>query len=251
MRETMVILRRELKSYFLSPIAYVFGILFLGLSIFFASNSMLVHGQTASMEGFFGLLPLIFLFFLPALTMRLWAEERKLGTLELLMTFPVKLSQLIAGKFGAALIYLALLLLLTLALPITLSVYGALDWGPVLGAYLATLLMAGAYLAVGMFWSSMTRDQIIALLLAMVTLVLLYYLGYPQFLEIVGDFLRPLPEGLRVIVVDLLGGISPFRYFQSVARGVIDSRDIIYYLCFCGFFLYANALVLQARRHKG
>lgn len=251
MRETMVILRRELKSYFLSPIAYVFGILFLGLSIFFASNAMLVQGQTADMGTFFQLLPLIFLFFLPALTMRLWAEERKLGTLELLMTFPVKLSQLIAGKFAAALIYLALLLLLTLALPITLATYGALDWGPVLGAYLATLLMAGAYLAVGMFWSSMTRDQIIALLLAMVTLVLLYYLGYPQFLELVSDFLRPLPDWLRVTTVDVLSGISPFKYFLSIARGVIDTRDVLYYLCFCGFFLYANALVLQARRHKG
>lgn len=251
MRETMVILRRELKSYFLSPIAYVFGILFLGLSIFFASSSMLVQGQNASMEIFFQLLPLIFLFFLPALTMRLWAEERKLGTLELLMTFPVRLSQLIAGKFAAAMIYLVLLLLLTLALPITLSIYGALDWGPVLGAYLGTLLMAGAFLAVGMFWSSMTRDQIIALLLAMVTLVLLYYLGHPQFLEVIGDFLRVLPDGLRIMIVDLLGGISPYHYFMSVSRGVIDSRDMIYYLCFCGFFLYANALVLQARRHKG
>lgn len=251
MRETMVILRRELKSYFLSPIAYVFGILFLGLLIFFASTFSLVNGQTASMEIFFRLLPLIFLFFLPALTMRLWAEERKLGTLELLMTFPVKLSQLIAGKFLAALVYLALLLLLTLALPITLATYGALDWGPVLGAYLATLLMAGAYLAVGMFWSSMTRDQIIALLLSIVTLVLLYYLGDPNFLELIGDFLRPLPELLRVITIDLLAGISPYRYFLSIARGVIDTRDILYYVCFCGFFLYANALVLQARRHKG
>lgn len=251
MRETMVVLRRELKSYFLSPIAYVFGILFLGLTIFFATSSMLVHGQVADMGQFFQLLPLVFLFFLPALTMRLWAEERKLGTLELLMTFPVKLSQLIAGKFAAAMVYLAILLLLTLMLPLTLSFYGALDWGPVLGAYLATLLMAGAYLSVGMFWSSMTRDQIIALLLAMVTLVLLYYLGSPQFLEVLADFVQPLPDWLRVGTLDLLHGLSPYRYFLSIARGVIDTRDVLYYVCFCGFFLYANALVLQARRHKG
>ncbi|GAB4141161.1 MAG: ABC transporter permease subunit [Planctomycetota bacterium] len=251
MRETLVLFRRDLRSYFLSPIAYVFGILFLGLSIFFATNSMLVHGQQASMEYYFQLLPLVFLFFLPALTMRLWAEERKLGTLELLMTFPVRISQLIAGKFLAVMAYLAVLLALTLALPITLSIYGRLDWGPVVGAYLATFLMAGAYVSVGMFWSSTTRDQIIALLLAMVTLVLLYFLGNPFFLELVGDFLRPLPESLRVLIVDLLGGISPFRYFLSVSRGVLDTRDMIYYICFCGFFLYSNALVLRGLRHRG
>ena len=183
MREVLVILRRELKSYFLSPIAYVFGMLFLGVQIFFSAKQSLVQGQQASMQGFFGWLPLIFLFFLPGLTMRLWAEERKVGTLELLMTFPVKVSQLVLGKFLAALVYLAIVLAFTLMLPLTLSAYGGLDWGPVLVAYLASLLLAGAYLSVGMFWSSMTRDQIVALLLALVTLFALYMLGYPVILD--------------------------------------------------------------------
>ena len=244
MRETNVIFRRELKSYFLSPIAYVFGVLFLGLLLFLSGTGQLVHGQQATMQSFFGMLPIVFLFFLPGLTMRLWAEERRSGTIELLMTFPVKIGQLIAGKFLASIVFMALLLLLTLVLPLTLSVYGSLDWSPTLGAYLATLLLAGAYVSVGMFWSSLTRDQIVAMLLSLVTLLLLYVMGFPALLEWLGG-------NLPAVAVDLLNGISPYKYFQSIARGVFDSRDLIYYACFCGFFLHANALVLHARRRKG
>lgn len=244
MGEIVVVLRRELKSYFFSPIAYVFGVLFLGLQLFFAGSGTLRNGAPASMETFFGLLPMVFLFFLPALTMRTWAEERKLGTIELLMTFPVRIGQLIVGKFLAALVYLAIVLAFTLGLPLTLSAFGRLDWGPVLGAYLASLLMASAYLAVGMFWSSTTRDQIIALLASLVTLLALYFMGYPQVLE---AFAGRLPSW----AIDLLSFASPHRYFTSIARGVIDTRDVLYYVCFCGFFLHCNALVLDARRRNG
>lgn len=244
MHEMTVVLRRELRSYFLSPIAYVFGILFLLILLYFATTGTLVHNQNARMDAFFRMLPWLFLIFTPALTMRLWAEERKLGTLELLLTFPVTTAQLILGKFLAALSYLALLLLLSLGLPITLDLYGELQWGPVIAAYVATLLMASAYLAVGMFFSSITRDQIIALLLAVVSLVVLFMLGWPQFLMIVGNVL-PAP------LVAFLGAISPYRYFESIARGVIDTRDILYYIAFCAFFLHLNALVLHGRRTNG
>ncbi|MEC7583559.1 MAG: ABC transporter permease [Planctomycetota bacterium] len=244
MHETSVIFRRELKSYFLSPIAYVFGVLFLSVLLFLASGAQLIQGQQASMQTFFGLLPIVFLFFLPGLTMRLWAEERRSGTIELLMTFPVKISQLIAGKFLASLAFMALLLVLTVMLPWTLSVYGTLDWIPTLGAYFATLLLAGAYISVGMFWSSLTRDQIVAMLLSLVTLVLLYIMGFPPLIE-------QLAGVLPAVCIDVLNGISPYKYFQSISRGVFDTRDFIYYACFCGFFLHANALVLHARRLKG
>ena len=244
MHETSVIFRRELKSYFLSPIAYVFGVLFLGILLFLAATSQLIEGQQASMQTFFGMLPIVFLFFLPGLTMRLWAEERRSGTIELLMTFPVKIGQLIAGKFLASIVFMALLLLLTLVLPLTLSVYGSLDWMPTLGAYFATLLLAGAYISVGMFWSSLTRDQIVAMLLSLVTLLVLYGMGFPVLLE-------TLAGSLPALVIEVLNGISPYKYFQSISRGVFDSRDLIYYACFCGFFLHANALVLQHRRLKG
>lgn len=244
MRETAVIFRRELKSYFLSPIAYVFGVLFLGVLLFFSSSWQIVDGQPAHLQYFFGLLPIVFLFFLPALTMRLWAEERKSGTLELLMTFPVSIGQLISGKFLAALCFLAVVLLFTLGLPLTLSVHGNLDWVPTIGSYAATLLLASSFVAVGMFWSAMTRDQIIAMLLALVTLLVLYLLGSPWFLAWVAS-------GLPAWAVALIGSISPYGYFESIQRGVFDTRDLVYYAAFCGFFLYANALVLQARRHRG
>lgn len=244
MREMFVILRRELKSYFLSPIAYVFGALLLAVQLYLAAQTGLEQGAQASMQGFFAYLPILFLLFLPALTMRLWAEERKLGTLELLMTFPVTTAQLITGKFLAALIYLALILLLTLGYPISLSIYGDLDWGPVLGAYFGTVLMASAYLALGLFFSSVTRDQIVALLLSFVSLLVLFLLGLPVFLLLLG---RVMPDW----VVGILGGVSPYKYFMSISRGVIDSRDLVYYAAFCGFFLYANAVVLQGRRLKG
>jgi ABC-2 type transport system permease protein len=247
MREVAVIFRRELKSYFVSPIAYVFGVLFLAVLMLLSLVLGLVplaSGSQASMQGFFWLLPIVFLFFLPGLTMRLWAEERKSGTLELLMTFPVRIGQLISGKFLAALVFLAAILALTLVLPLTLSMYGNLDWGPVIGAYVATVLLASAYIAAGMFWSAMTRDQIVALLLALVTLLLLYALGFPALLEWLAS---SFPSWL----LDLMNAISPYKYFESITRGVLDTRDLVYFACFCGFFLHANALVLHARRQKG
>lgn len=243
MPKSLVVYRRELKSYFLSPIAYVFGVLFLGVQMWF-STSALGQDQPASMVGFFQLLGLMLLFFVPALTMRLWAEERKLGTLELLMTFPVRAGAVVFGKFSAALTFLAIVLLLTVGLPLTLAAFGSLDWGPVLAAYCGALLMAGAYLSVGMLWSSLTRDQIVALLLALVSLLGLYFIGWPRFLSW-------LDAWVPRIVLDAIGALSPYQYFRSMSRGVIDSRDVIYYLVFTGVFLYGNVLVLQYRRHKG
>ena len=176
--------------------------------------------------------------------MRVWAEERKLGTLELLMTFPVTIGQLVFGKVLACLAYLAVVLTLTLGLPLTLGAYGKLDWPPVLGGYGASVLFASSYVAVGMFWSSVTREQIIALLLSFVTLGVLYLLGWPTLIEALADWLPSWG-------VDLLNGLSPYKYFDSIERGVFDTRDLVYFACFCGFFLHANALVLHGRRQKG
>lgn len=244
MREVAILVRRELKSYFASPIAYVFGILFLLVMGYLSVQSMLVHGQVASMQAFFSLLPWIFLFFLPAVSMRLWAEERKLGTLELLMTFPISVPQMIAGKFLAALAFLAMVMTLTIGLPITLAIYGDLDLGPVITAYLASFLMAAAFLAVGMFCSSLTRDQIVALLLSLVSLLALFLVGSPAVqISLSGA----LPEWL----VGIIAATSPYQYFGSIARGVLDTRDLVFYVCFCGCFLYLNAMVLQGRRMKG
>ncbi|MFK7740186.1 MAG: ABC transporter permease subunit [Planctomycetota bacterium] len=242
-RSSRVVFRRELKSYFLSPIAYVFGGLFLGVLLYLSAQSGIAHGAPARMDPFFANLPWLCLLFLPGLTMRLWAEERKLGTIELLLTFPVRPSQVVLGKFAAVLVYLAFVLVLTLGLPMTLGAYGALDWPPVLAGYLASLLFAGSFVAVGMFWSSMTRDQIVALLASVVSLAVLFLLGYPAFLEFVA-------ASAPVVLVDVLNGLSPYKYFLSIQRGVLDTRDFVYFACFCGFFLYANVLVLEVRRQS-
>lgn len=244
MRESFVVMRRELRGYFLSPVGYVVGALLVGVSLLFGVGA-LRDGLPATAYGFFTWFPLTFLLFLPFLTMRLWAEERKLGTLELLMTFPVRIGELVAGKFLAAMAFLALLLLLTIGLPLTLDAYGELDWGPVLGAYVGSLLMAAAYVAVGMFFSSVTRDQIVAGVLALISLAALFLLGWPGFVTLLER------AGVPDWLVGLLGGVSPYKYFMSITRGVFDSRDLIYYVVFCGFFLHLNALVLRGRRVKG
>jgi len=244
MRETLVVFRRELRSYFLSPIAYVFGILMVSVLLYYVTEATLQNGARATAEPLFGTLPFMLVLFLPGLTMRLWAEERKLGTLELLMTFPVRVGQLVLGKFFACVAYLAIVLLLTVGLPLTLGAYGKLDWTPVLGSYLASLLFAGSFVAVGMFWSSTTRDQMVAMLLSLVSLFVLYQLGNPQNIEYASGWM---PAWL----VDVVNGLSPHKYFVSIARGVLDTRDLVYFACFCGFFLYANALALEARRTKG
>ena len=244
MREGLVIFRRELKSYFYSPIAYVFGVVFLGVLLFLAVSGSLVDGASASMQGFFGWVPALLVVFAPLLTMRAWAEERKMGTIELLMTFPVRISSLVAGKFLAAVAYLAIVLVLTLGLPLTLSAYGRLDWPPVLGAYVASVLFAGSFVAVGMFFSSLTRDQIVAALISIVVLAVLYLSGIPLLVSLAADW-------LPAWGVDLITGISPYKYFESISRGALDTRDVVYFAAFCGFFLYCNALVLHYRRHKG
>ena len=244
MRECTVIFRRELKSYFLSPIAYVFGVLLVSVLLWYTTDQTLQHGAAASAVSLFITLPFMLVLFVPGLTMRSWAEERKLGTLELLMTFPVTIPQLVLGKFSAAVAYLGIVLLLTLGLPLTLGAYGKLDWPPVLGSYVASLLFAGSYVAVGMFWSSLTRDQIVAMLMSLVSLFVLYQLGNPSNIEYAQGWM---PAWL----VDVVNGISPYKYFLSIARGVVDTRDVVYFACFCGFFLYATTLVLHARRQRG
>lgn len=259
MRESLVILRRELKSYFLSPIAYVVGVLFLAVQMAVAGYFCLIDRAQARMDGFFLALPLVLGLFLPGLTMRLWAEERHVGTLELLMTFPVRIGALVLGKFLAVMAFLAVVFAFTLPLPMVLTVYASLDWSPVIGGYLAALLMAGAFVAVGMVWSSITRDQVVAMLLALVSLLLLLGMGVSWFLDLIGatrgipDLVEwvGLPRRVGNAALDVCAAISPYPYFESVARGVIDTRDLVYYSCFCGFFLWVNALLLEVRRERG
>lgn len=240
MRIFYAILKKEFKSYFNLPIAYIFIVLFLGLSnlLFFEIQKFFMAGQ-ASMRSFFELMPWTFLFFIPAISMRLWAEEKKLGTMEMLMTLPVKEYQVVLGKFCASFGFLIVTLALSFPLVITIAALGDPDGGPIIGSYLGVLLMGGAYLAIGMFISSLTENQIVAFIISAVVIMILMIIGWDIVLFAVPDILVPVFEYLG------LGG-----HFVSISRGVIDSRDLIYYFSLIGFFLYLNVRKLETGKWK-
>jgi len=238
MRNFYAIFKKEFKSYFSSPIAYIFITVFLVLSSWLFLRGFFIFGQ-ANMRNFFGLLPWIFLFFVPAVTMRLWAEEKKLGTMEILMTLPVRDHEVVLGKFFASFGFLMLTIALSFPLVITVAFLGDPDGGPIIGSYLGVLLMGGAYLAIGIFVSSLTENQIIAFIISIVLIFGLIIIGQDIVLFAVPGFLVP-----------ILSYISLEVHFDSITRGVIDSRDLIYYFSVIGFFLYLNVRKLETGKWK-
>ena len=229
---------RELRSYFNSPIAYIFLLVFVGAALFtfFNVNTFFSRGR-ADLRGLFDSLPLLMVLLVPALTMRLWAEEDKQGTLEVLLTLPAHQHELVLGKFLASWALLGAGLALTFALPLSVAAMGNLDWGPVIGGYVGGLLLGGAYLAAGQFISATTENQILAFILALVVCLGLYGLGTEAFSGLFPDR-----------TATLLRALGTSSRFQSIARGVIDVRDLVYYLSLTGFFLAACVGALRARR---
>jgi ABC-2 type transport system permease protein len=238
MNRVRTVALRELRGYFNSPIAYVFLTAFTGAALFtfFNLGGFFARGQ-ADMRGLFDAVPWLMILLVPALTMRLWAEEEKQGTLEILLTLPVREHELVGGKFLASWGLLAVGLLLTFALPVTVSAIGDLDWGPVMGGYLGALLLGAAYLAVGQFISALTENQILAFILALVVCLGFYGLGTESLAGLVSDrtaaAFRALGTGSR---------------FESIARGVVDFRDVLYYLSLTAFFLALSVGALRAKR---
>jgi ABC-2 type transport system permease protein len=237
MNHVMSVARKELRAYFLSPIALIFlgTFLFVTLFTFFWVEQFFAR-NIADVRPLFTWLPILLIFLCSALTMRLWSEEQKVGTLEVLLTLPVKTGHLVLGKFIASLILVAVALLMTLGVPITVSMLGDLDWGPVLGGYLASLLLAGAYLAIGLWISSLTENQIIALISSVVVCGLLYLLGSDPLLQSVGN------RG-----AEILSALGTGSRFESIRRGVLDLRDLVYYLSIVVAFLTFNVLSLQMK----
>jgi ABC-2 type transport system permease protein len=236
MKRTWTILRREFASYFNSPIAYIYLTVFVSLLSWMFLKTFFVIGE-ASMRDFFGLVPWVFLFFIPAVTMRSWAEEKKVGTMELLMTLPVSNLEAVLGKFLASFAFLLLSLALTLVLPIVVGALGRPDQGQIFGGYLGSVLMGAAYLAIGLFVSSLSENQIVAFIVSVVAVFALFIMGE--------DFvLFGVPDRL----VSILSYLSLGGHFDSISRGVVDSRDIIYYLSVIGFFLYLNVKSVEARK---
>lgn len=233
---TRAIALKEFRSYFCSPIAYVVLVTFVGLANWFFFRLFFLTRQ-ADLRPLFSLMPWFLLFLVPAIAMGKWAEERRLGTMELLLTLPVSDRAAVLGKFWGSLALVAVALALMLPLPLTVSMLGQLDWGPVIGGYLGLLLLAGVYLSIGLFVSSLTQNQIVAFVVSIVACFTLYLLGDPIVTT-------ALPSGAAV-VAEYLGASS---HFASISRGVVDSRDVIYYISVIGFFLWGNAQVVRLRR---
>ena len=228
------IFRREVRSYFNSPVAYVVIIVFLAIiGWFFTSNLFLMN--VASMRVVFELIPLVFLFFIPAITMRLLAEEKKTGTLELLTTKPVRDSEIILGKFFAAWVLLAAALAPTLLYAVTVGLLGSLDLGPVFTGYLGLFLMGGVYIAIGLFASSLTENQIVAFIISFLIILTLFLLD-----KVLMYVPETLASTLEYLAIDF--------HFSNIARGVIDSRNIIYFGSLLGLSLYLATVSLERRK---
>lgn len=237
-RRTLSIARKELKTYFGSPMAAIFiGTFLLAVLFSFFWVDTFFARNTANIRPLFQWIPILMIFLVSALTMRQWSEEQRMGTMEVLLTMPVKLSDLVIGKFLAVLVLVAIALLLTIGLPITVSMMGNLDWGPVIGGYLGALLLASAYIAIGLFVSAKTDNQIIALILSVLLGGIFYLLGSPDITSFMGntggEIFRALGTGSR---------------FASIERGVIDLRDLVYYGSLTAFFLVLNIYALDRKR---
>ena len=242
MRNVGIIMRRELGSYFATPIAYIFILIFLVLASWFTFylGGFYERGQ-ADLNPFFNFHPWLYLFLIPAISMRLWAEERKSGSIELLMTQPVTLWQAVCGKFLAAWIFAAIALALTFPLWITVNDLGSPDNGAILAAYAGSLLLAAGFLAIGSCMSALTRNQVVAFILGVVACFVFLLAGYPMVLD---AFHSWLPQALT----DAIASLSLLTHFDSIAKGVLDMRDVLYFAMLIAYFLIATAVVLDMRK---
>ncbi len=228
-----VIARRELAAYFASPVAYIVMVCFVAFSGFLFFSTFFLANR-AELRGFFTLLPVLFAFFIPAITMRLFAEETRSGSIETLMTLPVTAFDAVLGKYLAAFAFSASMLLPTLCYAVTIAVLGDPDSGPVVGGYLGSLFLAGGFSAVGVFASAVTKNQIVAFFIAFAISVLL---------ALVDAFLILLPAP----VVGVLQSVSAGYHFQSIARGIVDTRDVLYFLSLSALFVSLTVKAVSAR----
>jgi ABC-2 type transport system permease protein len=237
-----IVFRRELASYFATPVAYVFIVIFLLLAGWFTFylGGFFERGQ-ADLVPFFSFHPWLYLFLIPAVAMRLWAEERKSGSIELLLTLPITMLQAVLGKFLAAWAFVGIALALTFPLWITVNYLGDPDNGAILAGYLGSLLMAGAFLAIGSCISASTRNQVVAFILTVVVCLVLLLAGLPMVLNVLGVVL---PQ----VMVDAIASLSFLTHFQAIGKGVIDLRDLLYFGLMIGFWLYANAVVIDLKK---
>ena len=236
------IAKRELKGYFASPVAYVFIVIFLLLAGFFTFmvGGFFEQGQ-ASLRSFFLWHPWLYLFLVPAVGMRLWSEERRLGTIELLLTMPVTAWQAIVGKFLASLLFLLLALVLTFPLVLTVNYLGNPDNGVIFCAYVGSFLMAGAYLALSCITSAITRNQVVSFILSVVACLFLILAGFAPVTNMLVQWASPW-------LVNLISSFSVMTHFDSLQNGVLDSRNILFFVSVMVFSLFTTGVILRSHR---
>ncbi len=242
MSQLPVIFKRELASYFATPLAYVFIVIFLVLSgVFtFYLGGFFESGQ-ANLAPFFNFHPWLYLFLVPAIAMRLWAEERKSGTIELLMTLPVTRFDAVTGKFLAAWAFAGLALLLTFPMIVTVNYLGEPDNGAIVTGYIGSWLLAGAYLAIGSCMSALAKNQVIAFILAVSVCFMFIVSGFPMVLD---GFSGWAPQWL----VDAVASLSFLTRFEAISKGVIDLRDLLYFITLIAAWLAATAVVIDLKK---
>jgi ABC-2 type transport system permease protein len=242
MRAVWAIAKRELTSYFTSPVAYVFLVIFLLMTGFltFTAGNFFERGE-AGLAAFFGWHPWVYLVLVPAVGMRLWAEERRSGTLELLLTMPVAPWQAIVAKFLASWAFLAVALALTFPAAVTANVLGDPDNGVIFAGYLGSFFLAGAYLAIACMTSAMTRNQVVAFIVAVVLCLFLILAGFNPVTDLLVRWASP-------AVVDTVAAFSVVTHFDNFQRGVIDMRDLVFFLSVIGFALFATGVIIRGHR---
>ncbi len=236
------IARRELAAYFESPVAYVFLVIFLLLAGFFTFTfgGFFERGE-ASLGAFFGWMPWLFLFLVPAVGMRLWSDERRLGTIEVLLTLPVTTWQAILGKFFASWLFLGIALALTFPVVITVNVLGDPDNGVIACGYVGSLLLAGAYLALSCMTSALTRSQVVSFIIAIMLCLILILVGFNPVTDLLARWASP-------SVVESVAGFSVLTHFDGLQKGVIDTRDVLYFLSVIAFALFTTDVIIRSHR---
>lgn len=242
-RNIWTITKRELGAYFTSPLAYIFIVIFLLLCGFFTFfvGGFFERGEASLVRPFFDWHPWFYLFLVPAVGMRLWAEERRVGTIELLLTMPITAWQAILGKFLASWLFLALALALTFPMVITVNYLGSPDNGVILSAYLGSWLMAGAYLAISCITSALTRSQVVSFIISLVACLFLILAGFPPVINFLEQLVSP-------SLVDMVASFSVMTHYEGFQKGVLDSRDIIFFLSVIGFSLFTTSVILRTHR---
>jgi ABC-2 type transport system permease protein len=242
MRNTLLIMRRELGGYFATPVAYVFLVIFLALAgaFTFYLGNFFERGQ-ADLQSFFSFHPWLYLFLIPAISMRLWSEERKTGTIELFLTLPISMAEAVLGKFLAAWAFTGIALALTFPLWITVNLLGSPDNGVILAGYVGSFLMAGGFLAIGAAISAITKNQVIAFV---ITAAICFIFTVSGSSLVLGFFSGWAPQ----VLLETVASFSFLTHFTSISRGVIDLRDIVYFGSLIAAFLFANAVIVDMRK---